>query len=496
MRIVSGNTTSYLYFVAVDATDFTTRETGLSSFTVYRSRNGGTAAAMTTPTINETDTTNMPGVYELLLDEDTTIDSGFDSQEMAFHITHAGMAPVTRTVEIYRPKITAGATLSTATVATIASDLLQVYSDTTIIASDVVQVYSDTTVIASDVAISSSKAVQIYSDTAIIYSDTTAIHSDTTIIASDVVIIGSDLLQVYSDTTIIASDLVLVYSDTTAIESGIAPIVSGTADSGTTTTMVDAARTEADTDYWRGKIIKFTSGTISGQCRLITGFTPATDTITFTPATTQAVSTNTYEILPFAGVADVYSDTTTIASDLVLVYSDTTAIHSDTTIVASDVVQIYSDTTITSSKAVQIYSDTTVVASDLVIVASDLLQVYSDTTIIASDLVIVASDLLQVYSDTTIIASDLVQVYSDTTKIASDVALLDGAGSLPGQEAPSATASPLTQISYLYKAWRNKSTQTSSQYTLYADDTTTVDQKASVSDNGTVFSRDEIGTGP
>ncbi len=78
----------------------------------------------------------------------------------------------------------------------------------------------------------------------------------------------------------------------------IRSLVSGTADSGSTTTMVDAARTEADTDYWKGKWILFTSGTIANQVRLITGFTPATDTITFAPAVTQAVSTNTYEILP------------------------------------------------------------------------------------------------------------------------------------------------------------------------------------------------------
>ena len=114
MRIPSGVTDQYIYFVAVDSTDYVSRETGLSSFTVYRSRNGGTAAAMTTPTINETDTTNMPGVYELLLDEDMTIDSGDDSQEMVFHITHTGMAPVTRTIELYRPKITAGNTLGVA----------------------------------------------------------------------------------------------------------------------------------------------------------------------------------------------------------------------------------------------------------------------------------------------------------------------------------------------------------------------------------------------
>ena len=66
---------------------------------------------MTTPTVNETDATNMPGVYELLLDEDMTIGAGNDSEEIALHITQASMAPVTRTVELYRPKITAGNTL-------------------------------------------------------------------------------------------------------------------------------------------------------------------------------------------------------------------------------------------------------------------------------------------------------------------------------------------------------------------------------------------------
>ena len=75
-------------------------------------------------------------------------------------------------------------------------------------------------------------------------------------------------------------------------------IVSGTSDSGTTTTMVDSARSESDDDYWNGSWILFTSGNISGQCRRITDFVASTDTITFEPATTQAVNTQTYEILP------------------------------------------------------------------------------------------------------------------------------------------------------------------------------------------------------
>jgi hypothetical protein len=114
MRIPSGVTDQYIYFVAVDATDLKTRETGLSGFTVRRSRNGGASAAYTTPTVNETDTTNMPGVYELLLDEDMTIDAGDKSQEVCLHITHASMAPVTRVFELYRPDVTAAETLTVA----------------------------------------------------------------------------------------------------------------------------------------------------------------------------------------------------------------------------------------------------------------------------------------------------------------------------------------------------------------------------------------------
>lgn len=114
MRIPSGTTDQYVYFVAVDATDLVTRETNLSAFTVYRSRNGGTATIYTGPTISQLDATNMPGVYKFLLDEDMTLDSGDDSQEYCFHITCSGMAPVTRVIEIYRPETTLGETLTVA----------------------------------------------------------------------------------------------------------------------------------------------------------------------------------------------------------------------------------------------------------------------------------------------------------------------------------------------------------------------------------------------
>jgi hypothetical protein len=66
----------------------------------------------------------------------------------------------------------------------------------------------------------------------------------------------------------------------------------------------------------------------------------------------------------------------------------------------------------------------------------------------------------------------------------------------PGQGVPAATAPLAAKINYLFKAWRNKKTQTSAQYSLYADDATTVDQKATVGDDGTTTTIGEITTGP
>lgn len=65
----------------------------------------------------------------------------------------------------------------------------------------------------------------------------------------------------------------------------------------------------------------------------------------------------------------------------------------------------------------------------------------------------------------------------------------------PGQGSPAATASIVTKVGFVYKAWRNKHTQTSSEYALFADDGSTKDQEAGVADDGTTFTRNEVQTG-
>ena len=107
MRIASGTVDQFVGFYAGTAADASTPATGLTSFTVKYSRNGGTYTTYTTPTTSE----KGDGLYELLLDEDTTIDAGNSTEAYDIVISHGSMATSYGTVELYRPVVTEGNTL-------------------------------------------------------------------------------------------------------------------------------------------------------------------------------------------------------------------------------------------------------------------------------------------------------------------------------------------------------------------------------------------------
>lgn len=82
------------------------------------------------------------------------------------------------------------------------------------------------------------------------------------------------------------------------------------------------------------------------------------------------------------------------------------------------------------------------------------------------------------------------------TEIAAILALLDDPRTEPGQGAPPVNPDAMTKLDWIYKFLRNKITQTATQFSVYADDATTVDHKATVSSDGTTLTRGEIVTGP
>jgi len=66
----------------------------------------------------------------------------------------------------------------------------------------------------------------------------------------------------------------------------------------------------------------------------------------------------------------------------------------------------------------------------------------------------------------------------------------------PGQGNPAATTTLVEKIGYLYKYLRNKTVTDSVLIEVYDDAGTTVDQKATISYDGTDFTKQEFVTGP
>jgi hypothetical protein len=98
-------------------------------------------------------------------------------------------------------------------------------------------------------------------------------------------------------------------------------IASGTATGGSTSTLSDTVNlVQADPDWWKGLLLVFTSGNLLGQTAFITGFNPATDTLSFAPNTTQPVVAQTYEIWPVLKNVASTTDLETAISDMLVQY--------------------------------------------------------------------------------------------------------------------------------------------------------------------------------
>lgn len=85
--------------------------------------------------------------------------------------------------------------------------------------------------------------------------------------------------------------------------------VVGAADAGSSATLiVDADRTEAVTDYWKGMCVAMTDGVNNGIVRRITAFDPATDTLTVSPAFPSAVGVGDGYVILQAAFVEVLID--------------------------------------------------------------------------------------------------------------------------------------------------------------------------------------------
>jgi len=102
--------------------------------------------------------------------------------------------------------------------------------------------------------------------------------------------------------------------------------ISGIADSGSTTTMVDAARTESNSNYWAGMGIQALSGPNGGLSRSILTFDPANDRFTFAKAWPNAwAAGHDYTIIPWIDGLDELVEGTYTARQIMRLVAATLA---------------------------------------------------------------------------------------------------------------------------------------------------------------------------
>jgi hypothetical protein len=245
-------------------------------------------------------------------------------------------------------------------------------------------------------------------------------------------------------------------------------IRSGTAQAGTASSItLDASASATDGTYIT-LLVLITGGTGVGQCRLVTSYTGSTKVITVAPSwITNPDATSTFMLLAWGGVdVEMWELSTPNALSSGRVDSRVGAMSANT---------------ITSA----------VIATDAITAAAIATDAIGSAELAASAVTEIQSGLATSASISALNNLSAAQVNAEVVD-----ALNVDTYAEPGQAAPGATVSLATKISYLYKAWRNRTTQTTTEYNLYGDDATTVDQKASFSDNGTTADRGEIATGP
>lgn len=313
------------------------------------------------------------------------------------------------------------------------------------------------------------------------------------------------------------------------VQAKIIGTVTGTADSGTATTIVDAERTEATTDYWQHSAVKMTSGPNIGQIRRITAFNAGTDTISVAPAFKSAVGTgNTYTILSI--LADGLRPTTegnealdvtaggNAAIDWGNVENQATGVDLsgtdfqlvDTCTANTD--QRGTDSALLAASAPTNFSDMAITVTtglvDITQTAAD--KVWSSATrtltafstalalsvwdVLESAIVTASSIGLKVKNNLDAAITTRATPAQVNTEVV-DVINTDATGE-PGQAAPPASTGLRTKIDWLYKVFRNKKEQTTTEWRLYNDAGTIIDSKAGVSDAASIATKDEVISGP
>lgn len=165
----------------------------------------------------------------------------------------------------------------------------------------------------------------------------------------------------------------------------------------------------------------------------------------------------------------------------------------DTAAILIDTNELQSDDVPTLISTLDAVVDTVKVDTAAILIDTNELQGDDVPTLISTlDAVV---DTVKV--DTAAILIDTNELQTDD--IPATLALITATAdtiTLPGQVVPPLTPTQSEAIGWLYKAFRNRTTQTATQWNLYDDDELVIDAKATVSDDTVTAIKQEIEAGP
>jgi len=111
---------------------------------------------------------------------------------------------------------------------------------------------------------------------------------------------------------------------------------------------------------------------------------------------------------------------------------------------------------------------------------------------IAADIIAIKAETAAIVADTgtdgVVLANNAIAAAKVAATALDNIVMSDLAAG-----APSATAKLTEAINYLYEAWRNKTTKNATEIQVYKDDAATILCEANYSDDGTTYTRDEMG---
>lgn len=266
-----------------------------------------------------------------------------------------------------------------------------------------------------------------------------------------------------------------------AIDAGF-EVLSGTATAGSSTTITFESGASTTNDIYNGDRIVITAGTGAGEHGLILDYDGGTLVATMSKAwVVTPDATSEYTVIPADSDVELWNGAA-VTGD-----GDWAALKAETALIVADTNELQTDWTNAGRLDAILdkipLSDGTVSWNATALAA---INAEVDTALNTAIPAAAAGSINDVLKDLDALLppSGTLSVYDATAAVTQ-----------PGQEAPTVNQTTEQAIAYLYKAWRNRVTQTATEYSLYNDDASTVDQKSTVSDNGTTFDKGEIGSG-